>query len=298
METYSDKIKIVVGDITKLHTEAIVNAANRSLLGGGGVDGAIHRAAGRGLLQECMTLGGCETGQCKITDAYNLPCKKVIHAVGPVWHGGHQGEGKLLASCYDSAMKMAEENELSSIAFSCISTGVYGFPKGEAARIALHTIFSHIRDGYHGQVVICCFSEEDVKYYQDCFWDESLTLLGDHEAIQQYKEKIDAIPSEFWDEILAHIPRLEQGERESGSTPRKSLESRLGFCTSPADYQSWIQCFKVNTMPDYMMIDNAYCLFIIGTFISRRAYWTNSPATPEELLEFLKPVRAWRERKR
>ncbi|MBP5569967.1 MAG: O-acetyl-ADP-ribose deacetylase [Prevotella sp.] len=298
METYSDKIKIVVGDITKLHTEAIVNAANRSLLGGGGVDGAIHRAAGRGLLQECMTLGGCETGQCKMTDAYNLPCKKVIHAVGPVWHGGHQGEGKLLASCYDSAMKMAEENELSSIAFSCISTGVYGFPKGEAARIALHTIFSHIRDGYQGQVVICCFSEEDVKYYQDCFWDESLTLLGDHEAIQQYKEKIDAIPSEFWDEILAHIPRLEQGERESGSTPRKSLESRLGFCTSPADYQSWTQCFKVNTMPDYMMIDNAYCLFIIGTFISRRAYWTNSPATPEELLEFLKPVRAWRERKR
>lgn len=172
MKTYSEQIKIVVGDITTLHTDAIVNAANRSLLGGGGVDGAIHRAAGKGLLQECMTLGGCETGQCKMTDAYNLPCKKVIHAVGPVWHGGHQGEDKLLASCYDCAMKIAEENHLSSIAFSCISTGVYGYPKTEAAQIALQTIMSHIRNGYEGKVVICCFCEEDKEYYKKCFEDE------------------------------------------------------------------------------------------------------------------------------
>lgn len=296
MKTYSDKIRIVVGDITKLPTEAIVNAANRSLLGGGGVDGAIHRAAGKGLLQECMTLGGCETGQCKMTDAYDLPCKKVIHAVGPVWYGGHRGEAELLASCYDSAMKLAEENGLSSIAFSCISTGVFGFPKGEAARIALHTIFAHIRDGYHGQVVICCFSEEDVKYYQDCFWDESLTLLGSHEAIQQYKEKIDSIPSEFWDEMISSIPRLEQDNQEDDSMSRNrgSLDRRLGFCTSPADYQSWIQCFNVNQMPDFMMIDNVYCLFVIGTFISRKHYWTGYPATPKEMLEFLKPIREYR----
>ena len=166
MEKYSDKIKIVVADITTLKVDAIVNAANRTLLGGGGVDGAIHRAAGPELVKECATLGGCQTGQCKMTDAYKLPCKKVIHAVGPVWYGGQQGEESLLAGCYDNAMKLAEENHLESIAFSCISTGVYGFPKDKAARIALHTLSAHIRDGYQGQVIICCFSEADTRYYQ------------------------------------------------------------------------------------------------------------------------------------
>ena len=165
MEKYSDKIKVVVADITTLKVDAIVNAANRSLLGGGGVDGAIHRAAGPELVKECATLGGCETGQCKMTDAYRLPCKKVIHAVGPVWYGGQQGEESLLASCYDNAMKLAEENHLESIAFSCISTGVYGFPKDKAARIALQTLSAHILDGYQGQIIICCFSEADTQYY-------------------------------------------------------------------------------------------------------------------------------------
>ncbi|MBR2150402.1 MAG: O-acetyl-ADP-ribose deacetylase [Prevotella sp.] len=159
-------IRIVVGDITELEVDAIVNAANRSLLGGGGVDGAIHRAAGPGLLKECRTLGGCETGQSKMTDAYNLPCKKVIHTVGPIWYGGNNNERELLASCYDTAMKLAEEHNLKSIAFSCISTGVYGFPKAEAAVIAQRVLTEHLQNGYEGDIIVCCFSENDAQYYR------------------------------------------------------------------------------------------------------------------------------------
>lgn len=155
------QIKLIVGDITKLSVDAIVNAANRSLLGGGGVDGAIHRAAGRELLKECMTLGGCETGQSKITGAYNLPCKYVIHTVGPVYYGDGT-EPALLASCYKTALAIAKEKGVKSIAFPCISIGVYGYPKAEAAQISLKTIRE---SDYEGEVFICCFCEADATYY-------------------------------------------------------------------------------------------------------------------------------------
>jgi len=158
-------LRAIQADITTLMVDAIVNAANSSLLGGGGVDGAIHRAAGPELVQECRLLGGCKTGDAKITKGYRLPARHVIHTVGPVWNGGHAGEAELLASCYRRSLEVAAENRVRSIAFPSISTGIFGYPIEQAARIAVDTVRSARASASLDEVTFCCFSERDLDVY-------------------------------------------------------------------------------------------------------------------------------------
>jgi O-acetyl-ADP-ribose deacetylase (regulator of RNase III) len=166
-------IEIVQGDITRMEVDAIVNAANTSLLGGGGVDGAIHRAAGPQLLAECRTLGGCPTGEARITGGYELPARHVIHTVGPVWHGGDRREDELLVDCYRNSLLLAAENAVETIAFPSISTGAYRFPIGRAARIALRESQDFLRRGGTSvrKVYFVCFSEGDAEVYREA-WRE------------------------------------------------------------------------------------------------------------------------------
>ncbi len=162
----TSKIHLIKADITTLEVDAIVNAANRTLLGGGGVDGAIHRAAGRELLEECKTLGGCNTGSAKITGGYKLPAKYVIHAVGPVWHGGNNHEDELLKSCYTTSLKLAAENGCKTIAFPNISTGVYRFPKERAAKIAIEAVTGFLKShDFPEKIYFVCFDEENYQIY-------------------------------------------------------------------------------------------------------------------------------------
>ncbi len=164
-------VEIIQADITTLAVDAVVNAANSSLLGGGGVDGAIHRAAGPGLLAECRGLNGCPTGEARITGGHELPAQHVIHTVGPVWHGGGHGEAELLADCYRNSLALVAEHGLQSVAFPCISTGVYGYPVEAACRVALPLVQAFVAGNPEVRVIFCCFSAADKGVY-DRVWDE------------------------------------------------------------------------------------------------------------------------------
>ena len=167
----SERIEIVAADITKLELDAIVNAANTSLLGGGGVDGAIHRAAGPELGDECRTLGGCSTGEAKITKGHGLPADWVIHTVGPVWHGGKADEDQLLAGCYRNSLELARQHQIRSIAFPSISTGAYRFPSELAAKIAIETVTAFLEtDDEIQKVVFCCFGEDAAQIYRSILY--------------------------------------------------------------------------------------------------------------------------------
>jgi O-acetyl-ADP-ribose deacetylase (regulator of RNase III) len=167
----NQNILVIQGDITSQVADAIVNAANSSLLGGGGVDGAIHRAAGAGLLDECRLLGGCKTGFAKVTKGYRLPAKYVIHTVGPVWRGGNKNEDELLASCYRNSLELAMGLKIRSIAFPAISTGIYGFPKGRAAKIAVREVESYSER--LERILFVCFDKETAEIYRKLLLPES-----------------------------------------------------------------------------------------------------------------------------
>lgn len=201
-----ERIKVVLGDITQIEIQAIVNAANHSLLGGGGVDGAIHRVAGPKLLEACRVLNGCETGEAKITEGFNLKAKYVIHTVGPIWQGGDHQEREKLAQCYENSLKLACENQISHIAFPSISTGAYGFPLKEACEIAFHVVYVFLKTHPEmEEVQFVCFDEEAFNHYQ-----RLIKLFKGEEFREIMEEKLKAGEHHTW--MVKDHNRLFQNE--------------------------------------------------------------------------------------
>ncbi len=197
------RIEIIQGDITQLDVDAIVNTANKSLLGGSGVDGAIHQAAGPLLLRECQTIGGCETGEAKITKGYHLKAKYVIHTVGPIWHGGEYREEDLLARCYNSCLNLAVKNDCKSIAFPAISCGVYGFPIPKAAEIAIHEVSQFLKkNNTLEKVYFICFDQSVYQFYQ--------------KALKECLESHYAAPGSAWDIQTDYEKKFEQLKQKEG----------------------------------------------------------------------------------
>ncbi|MBQ9129923.1 MAG: macro domain-containing protein [Clostridia bacterium] len=251
---------IVRQDITKMQVDAIVNAANHTLLGGGGVDGAIHLAAGQGLLAECRTLGGCETGKAKITAGYDLPARHVIHTVGPVWRGGGQNERELLASCYRSSMELALEKGLESIAFPLISAGAYGYPKGEALRVALGVLEEYVL-GYEITVYLVIFDKASFalgsKLFADiaAYIDDGYALLREEEREQRMRRQMLARDhaerrqaKKVYDRLADTAPGpLAEGERSALYTLLEELDesfSRALLRLIDEKGMTDVQCYK------------------------------------------------------
>ncbi|CAG5094583.1 Oidioi.mRNA.OKI2018_I69.XSR.g13683.t1.cds [Oikopleura dioica] len=221
MASLASRVSIVQGDITKLRCDAIVNAANRSLLGGGGVDGAIHRAAGRKLLEECRTLKGCETGQAKITKGYNLPAKHVIHTVGPNVYRGENKE--LLRDAYQNSLNVAIENKLKSIAFPCISTGIYGYPQEDAAHVALNVTKKTLEENeVLEQVIFCVFLDSDRKIYEELkpkyFPEAEKSAEGKKEENGSSESDLLNLPDVPSEEPVPKLAKIEP-EKEAAETP-------------------------------------------------------------------------------